>query len=125
MYKIQALKKRLPLYKKVILDEIKIYGEGNLGLRQDLEIINNDLDMRQAQLKNDKDDLFVFGDFGDEDQMFNPLGIRGKFETAEEDLEDQLIQLQELERVYGAKVDNLESHEILFEESSITMGILT
>jgi hypothetical protein len=39
-------------------------------------------------LRNDWDDLFVFGDFGHEDEMFNPLGIRGKFVTAEEDLED-------------------------------------
>jgi hypothetical protein len=34
------------------------------------------------------DDLFVFNDLGDEDQPFNPIGIRGRFETAEEDLED-------------------------------------
>ena len=81
----------MPLYKKVILDEISKYGEGNLGLRRDLETIVNDLDSRQTQLRNDKDDLFVFNDIGDEDEPFNPIGIRGKFETAEEDLEDQLI----------------------------------
>lgn len=46
MYKIDALKKRIPLYKRVILQEIKSYGEGNLGLRKDLEIIVNDLDSR-------------------------------------------------------------------------------
>ena len=93
MYKIEALKKRMPLYQRVILEEIKIYGEGNLGLRRDLEVIVNDLDSRQAVLRNDMDDLFVFNDIGDEDQQFNPIGIRGKFETAEEDLEDQLMQL--------------------------------
>jgi len=31
-----------------------------LGLRKDLEIIVNDLDSRQALLRNDMDDLFVF-----------------------------------------------------------------
>ena len=67
MYKIEALKKRMPLYKRVIHEEIKTYGEGNLGLRKDLEIIVNDLDARQSQLRNDRDDLFVFNDIGDED----------------------------------------------------------